>query len=79
MPSKTSKKRSSASKPKVSKSGCCGSDSCCAGLNISFWPVVFVVVGVVWLVEYYASIDVPLVAILLLLIGLFMLFKKDKK
>ncbi len=38
-----------------------------------------IVAGIVWLVEYYAAIDIPLVAILLLLLGFFILFKKDKE
>ena len=81
MPNKTSKKRRTVSKPAKSvKKECCTDNGCCScGLNLSFWPIALIVVGIVWLVEYYAAIDVPLVAIVILLVGLFMLFKKDKK
>ncbi len=50
-----------------------------SSLNISFWPIMFIVAGIVWLIEFYADIDVPLVAILLLLIGIFLLFRKKKR
>jgi len=51
---------------------------------MKFLGVIFLLIGIVWLIEYYASLDLPIVAIALVVIGLYMVFKpccgiKDKK
>jgi hypothetical protein len=55
---------------------CAGSSCCC---NPPLWAVLMVLIGVVWLVEHYTWVDVPLVAILLLVVGLFYCFRRKKK
>ncbi|MBW2964921.1 hypothetical protein KY363_05690 [Candidatus Woesearchaeota archaeon] len=40
------------------------------------WAVMFVVIGTVWIAEFYLRMDIPLVAILLVIIGLYYLIKR---
>lgn len=40
------------------------------------WAVLFVVIGAVWIAEFYLRMDVPLVAILLVIIGVYYLIRR---
>lgn len=46
------------------------------GMNQKFWPWLLILIGAVWLIEVYTKIKIPIVPIILILIGLYFLFKK---
>jgi len=49
-----------------------------------FFGLIILLIGAVWLIEYYAKVNLPIVAIALIIIGLYLLIKpccwhEDKK
>jgi len=45
-------------------------------MNQKLWPWLLILVGIVWLIEEYFPIDIPVVPIVLILIGVYYLLKK---
>jgi hypothetical protein len=50
-------------------------EACCSDAP-PVWAILSVIIGAVWIAEHYLKMDVPLVAIILVIIGLYHLIKR---
>ena len=52
---------------------------CCHHHSFPTFGVILLVVGIVWITEHYMNVDLPLVAILLVVIGLIIVMHHTSK